>query len=265
VESDKVTPDCLVFDVDGVLIESGDSYQGVMRAVVEDVSRASGFEIDMPGYSKELNSVFKNNDSFNDDYDIIWALANIVVSRKGKKLSEAMPSPEALGKMLSTCSGDCGEWLPRHFAIKYGRLEIRALGQDAYCGVKNPPGMWTRDVPALEARWESMPYPVYIYTGRDLKEWRLAEIVLKWEGFPLDRVVHADTGIRKPSPKGLEYICGRFGHERPLFLGDTMGDRMAASGFGKGWFAAIGDLMPDAPLSFPDVKTALSSLIGWRP
>ena len=152
-------------------------------------------------------------------------------------------------------------WLPLRYGDRYDRPRIRRLGQALYTGTDDSPGEWTLDRSMLGAHWSRLPLPAYIYTGRDMREWRLAQHVLKWDDFPDERTVQVDMGIKKPSPEGLEYICRAFGHARPIFFGDTMSDFMSSEAFGKGWFAAIGDMIPEAPLRFPDITAALSRIL----
>jgi phosphoglycolate phosphatase-like HAD superfamily hydrolase len=254
-------PDCLVFDVDGVLISSAATYKEVIRRLVEEEWRKLGFEADRPGYSSELNWTLKNHGSFNDDYDISWTLLNIAHTGNSKKLSEALPSPEELEKIISGCASSCLDWLPRHYEVKFDIATIRARGQDIFTGENGGAGVWKQDVPLLETDWKALPYPAYIYTGRDLKEWRLAQKTLNWPDFPDDRAVQVDMGIKKPSPEGLEYICRKFGHERPMYFGDTMSDKLSFDAFGQGWFVAIGDMLNGVELRFPDITAALASLI----
>jgi hypothetical protein len=180
------------------------------------------------------------------------------------KLSEALPGSEELEKIISGCWESCEEWLPANFRIEFELGGIRALGQDIFTGENGEPGAWRRDKPLLEAGWRQLPHPVYVYTGRNLKEWRLAKETLDWRDFPDDRAVHADTGIKKPSPEGLEYICRKFGHERPMFFGDTMSDKLSFDAFGRGWFVAIGDMLPECKPAFPDAAAALRRLTGWH-
>jgi phosphoglycolate phosphatase-like HAD superfamily hydrolase len=262
---DEYNPDCLVFDVDGVLLSSAATYQEVIRILIEDEWRKRALEVDRPGYSSKLDVVLKNHGSFNDDYDIAWTLLNIASSRASNKLSEALPTPEELEKIIAGCGSSCEEWLPGRFDITFGFAEIHASGQDIFTGENGKPGAWKRDKPLLETKWSELPYEAYIYTGRNLKEWRLAQETLNWRDFPDDRTVHADTGFKKPSPKGLEYICEKFRHERPMYFGDTMSDKLSSEAFGRGWFVAIGDMPFDASLRFPNITTALSCLTGWVP
>ena len=124
--------------------------------------------------------------------------------------------------------------------------------------------MWKRDRPMIESHWSDFPLPAYIYSGRYLREWRFAQDILKWGDFPDERTVLLDSGIHKPSPKGLDMICSKFNHDRPVFFGDTMSDKLSSDAFGRGWFAAIGDILKDRvsdkSLSFPDTETALSAI-----
>jgi phosphoglycolate phosphatase-like HAD superfamily hydrolase len=259
----EISPDCIVFDVDGVLVKSNTSYQEVIRVLVEREWKKAGFGLDTRGYSPEMNEVLKNHGSFNDDYDIAWALLNLAFESGNEKLSEALPPPEKMGEMLAPYSGECAGWLPKLARIRFDIATVRIWGQELYAGTDEEPGQWISDRPMLTVSWKRLPLPIYIYTGRYLKEWRLAQKTLSWPDFPDERVVHIDMGIKKPSAKGLEYICGKFGHERPVYFGDTAGDKMSFDEFGRGWFAAIGDMIPDASLRFPDVKTALRAILHW--
>jgi phosphoglycolate phosphatase-like HAD superfamily hydrolase len=257
-------PDCLIFDVDGVLIESRASYQDTIGRCIEKEWTALGNMTDGPGYSTELNTVMKRQGAFNDDYDIIWTLLNIACASGERELSRALPPPGELGRIISECGRDCSTWLPTRYPLVFDRLAIRTLGQDTYTGTEENPGAWTLDEPMLRSHWSRLPRPVYIYTGRDEREWLLAQRTLSWEDFPKERVVEVDMGIKKPSPRGLEYFCEKFGAARPVYFGDTMADKLSADSFGRGWFVAIGDTIEDAELRFPDVRAALRELLGWE-
>jgi phosphoglycolate phosphatase-like HAD superfamily hydrolase len=253
----------LIFDVDGVLIDSSASYQTAIRCVVESEWLSSGLEADAPGYSEELNAAFKAQGAFNDDYDIAWALLNIAAASGRAKLSEAMPALGALGAMIADC-GRCEDWLPKKFVIRHPRDRIRRLCGEAYAGSG---GLWRMDRPSVGRRWSEFPLPVYVYTGRDLAEWRLGTITLGWEDMPLERVVHLDSGVKKPSAEGISRICGGFGHSRPIYFGDTESDRMSFEAFAKtgkpGWFAGIGEMLKGEPVWFPDLRSAMRELFDF--
>jgi phosphoglycolate phosphatase-like HAD superfamily hydrolase len=252
--------------VDGVLIDAGESFPEAVRMTVEREWRAGGYECDAPGYSREHNSVLKRHGSFNDDYDIAWTLLNISAhhaERLGNKLSDAMPSPEELGRIIGGCIGSSVDWTRAEFGERFGRRRIRDSCAGAYFGEGESEGTCSLERACLSADWRDLPLPAYVYTGRDEREWRMARRTLSWGDFPDERVVHSGTGMLKPSPDGIDFICGRFGHARPLYFGDTESDRMAQLSSGKGWFVAVGEILTSGELWFGDVSTALSKLTGW--
>ncbi|MDR1133368.1 MAG: HAD family hydrolase [Synergistaceae bacterium] len=261
--AEAISPDCIIFDVDGVLVDSKTSYQEVIRLIVEREWKKAGLNLDARGYSSELNDVFKNHGSFNDDYDIAWALLNIAFSSGSENLSEALPSPAKIGELFAPYSGECAGWMSKAARIRFDIAAVRIWGQELYTGAGDEPGRWTSDKPMLKSDWRSLPLPAYIYTGRDLTEWRLAQKTLSWQDFPDERTARIDMGIKKPSAEGLEYLCRKFGHERPVYFGDTAGDKLSYDEFGRGWFAAIGDIIQDAAVRFPDVETALRVMLNW--
>lgn len=252
-------PDCLVFDVDGVLIDTGESFPEVIRRTVEQEWGRVGFTVDKRGYSAEHNTVLKQNRAFNDDFDIAWMLLNLSASR-GTVLSEALPTPEELAEIIASCGDNSVKWARANFKEVFERDHIRALCSDIYVGSGGDDGIYLIEKPQLRTGWRELPLPGYIYTGRDEKEWRLAQKLLDWGDLPDERVVHSGTGMVKPSPDGLIHICSQFGHKSPVFFGDTVSDLQAFRTFGRGWFAAIGHIIEDAEHRFSDVNEALSKL-----
>ena len=259
----KVDADCLIFDIDGVLLDTHLSFPALIGRAVEEGWLRSGGEADCPGYSDAFQWVFKRHGSFNDDYDIAWYLLSAAMSSTARKLSEALPSPELLERMISDCPRDCVPWILEQFGTRVSRGEVRSLCADIYYGDEKTPGLYLQERVMLPVHWSQLPLPVGIYTGRDAREWGFAKKMLKWEDFPDHLVVHSDSGIRKPSPEGFEVLCSRMGCERPLFFGDTASDEKAQSAFGRGFFVAIGELLPESELHFDDPVTALESLIGF--
>ncbi len=163
--------DCLVFDVDGVLIETGESFPEAIRLCVEREWARTGGICDTAGYSDAQNVVLKQHGAFNDDYDIAWVLLNLSAARsdRTKQLSCALPSPDALHKIIATCDGDCVSWLRAHFAETFPRNEVRAICEDFYFGSGEQPGTSAQEVPLIDIDWKDLPLPAYVYTGRDLR------------------------------------------------------------------------------------------------
>lgn len=259
----SVDVDCLIFDIDGVLLDTRNSFLAVIERAVEEGWRREGGDADCPGYSDGFQRIFKRHGSFNDDYDIVWYLLLTALSSGEKKLSDALPSVEALERDLADCAGDCVPWIAKRLGDRVNRSDVRSLCARLYLGDEKTPGFYLNEKVMLPIHWSRLPLPVAIYTGRNNDEWQLAKKVLGWDDFPDDRIVHFDSGILKPSPEGLEILCARMGCERPLFFGDTASDQKALDTFGRGCFVAIGDLLPESEHRFDDPSSALESLIGF--
>ncbi|HPR91010.1 MAG TPA: HAD family hydrolase, partial [Synergistaceae bacterium] len=116
---------------------------------------------------------------------------------------------------------------------------------------------WENERPMITISWSTLPVPAGIYTGRTAKELKLALKRLQWEDFPDSMIITSDSGVTKPSPRGLEILCQTARASKPLFLGDTESDRQTLHAFGKGTFAAIGGFLSDAKFAFPDPEEAL--------
>jgi phosphoglycolate phosphatase-like HAD superfamily hydrolase len=264
---DDFSPDCLIFDVDGVLIDTSESYPEMVRRAVETEWEAAGFSADAPGYSMPLNSVFKHHGGFNDDTHIAWGLLNIIAPENSggstDKLSELIPSPDELEGIIRSCGLDPARWIRGNFKEKFPLAQVRDRCSRIYFG-DGEAGVYAAEKPMLRADWKELPLPAYVFTGRNVSEWNLAKNVLSWGDFPDERVVTSDSGLLKPSPDGLALICRKFGHSRPIFFGDTASDKMSFEAFGIGRFAAIGEILRGSALNFDSVGDALFSLIGWR-
>ncbi len=253
--------DALIFDVDGVLLDVSRSFPEVIRRSIRDgfVSFCGG-ETDSEGYTPEHEKILKLHGAFNDDYDLAWSLLSMAAADGSKRLSQAFPPPKKLAEELKTFSGSVKEWTLARYGALIPRKEFRKYCDDLYLGTKDSKGLHLLETPQIHAKWNEMPLPVGLYTGRDRKELACAYESLGWQPLPEENVIHRETGICKPSPKGLEILCERFDAENPLFFGDTASDMMAYNAFGKGVFVAIGCLLQEAENRFADCDTALKAL-----
>lgn len=254
------SPDALIFDVDGVLINVEKSFPEVIRrSVLEGWKKFCGGTVDAPGYTKEHERILKRHGAFNDDFDIVWVLLAIARTGDSVRLSEAFPSPERLAREVRTLSGPVPSWVLARYGSEFSRHEIRQMCADHYMNE-----LHKLETPMLRCHWSKLPLPVAIYTGRSGAEWLLAKRLLGWEDFPDELVIHSDSGVLKPSPHGLTLLCERLGAARPVFFGDTASDLMAGRAFGKGYFIAIGDLLPDARYIYANTESALESLLNFK-
>lgn len=239
----------------------------MIAIAVETLWASRGGVADCPGYSREFGVVLKRHGSFNDDYDIAWMLLNLAAFRTGGtgSLAAALPAADELARITAACTdGNCVAWARNAFGETYAREETRGICAAIYIGEDGHAGTYRIERPMLRHCWSTLPLPAYVYTGRNLREWRLAQEILGWRDFPDERVVHLDTGMQKPSPAGLLHLCAAFGHHAPIFFGDTMSDKKAHDAFGKGWFAAIGELLPEERYCCASVDEALFQMMGWK-
>lgn len=268
--------DALIFDVDGVLVDVSESYFAVIQTSIQWAwGFTPGHRSDQMAFTHDHYRTTKRHPAFNDDYDIAWAFLCASLASKERDLSRAIPSVQTWEKLLENFKGtDLIGWVKNSFDEGINRLEVRRLCEDLYLGEKmcreilartprlsGLSGLWKVEKPLITRNWKEIPLPAGIYTGRPWPEMQLALKVLGWEDFPRNRIIVPEDGYAKPSPDGLGILCERMGRENPLFLGDTESDRSAFKAFGRGTFAAIGDILTDAPLRFDSAEKALEALL----
>lgn len=267
--------DALIFDVDNVLIDTTGSFPVVIRTAIQWIwKRFLGRSTDCTAFSLDHFRLMKSYPYFNDDYDIAWILANITASAKKSRLSDSFPSTERLGTILDEYDGsDTQRWLSNNFGESVPRKLVRKLCAEIYYGAeafaqvtgKEPSyikckGLWKFEKPNIKCKWTELALPAGIYTGRYRDELVLALNILEWDDFPQDLAVTADQGIKKPSSKGLEILCERLKSRDPAYFGDAGSDMESMNNLGFGTFIAIGNVIKDAPIRYPDLDTALRSL-----
>ena len=256
-------PDALIFDVDGMLLNVERSFPEVIRLGIQiGWESICGGKADSAGYTADHEKIFKRHGSFNDDYDIAWTMLSIAASSGRKDLSEALPSPAGLEEKLSAFSGNVISWISTVYGTPVARDAVRKICAELYFGTEEEPGLYKLETPMLRSHWEELRIPVGVYTGRNLAEWHLAKKALGWQDFPDDRIIHSDTGIYKPSPEGLELLSKRLGCSAPVFLGDTGSDMKAQAAFGRGYFVAIGNLLPEADYIYDETESAVREIIS---
>lgn len=254
------SPDALIFDIDGVLINVEKSFPEVIRlSVLEGWEKFYGGTVNDPGYTKEHERILKRHGAFNDDFDIVWVLLAIAWASGSPRLSKAFPSPERLARELETLCGPMISWVRSRYGSEPPRQKIREMCANRYMNE-----LYKLETPMLRCHWSELPLPAAIYTGRNDAEWFLAKSVLGWEDFPDELAINSDSGVLKPSPQGLALLCERLGADRPVFFGDTASDIIASRAFGKGYFVAVGDLLPDAEYIYENTEKALKSLLNFK-
>lgn len=268
--------DCLIFDVDNVLIETSLSFPWVIRTAIQFSWRELFMgQVDGIVFTWDHFRTMKQYPYFNDDYDIAWILLEIAASNNiDRSLVKSFPSVENLQVILKNYNGeDLESWMEKNFGIHFSRNRVRKICAELYYGQtvfekitgKEPffvkcPGFWRREKALLKRHWKDLGLPVGIYTGRFHEEYILALDLLNWQDLPLDSAITADSGILKPSSEGLSLICSRIGSSKPLYFGDAESDRQSLINLGYGNFIAIGNVIRESELRFQNLEEAFREL-----
>ena len=239
----------LIFDVDGVLVDTSRSFPNVVFTAIQWWSKYKlNLQVDCSPFGKEHYRVTKNHPSFNDDYDIAWTFLAFLASKKIKRLSESRISPLEWGNILSSCK----RGNPNTFQHINGRLPQNVR-------IK---GLWHLETPNITTHWNNFSIPVGIYTGRSRSELQLALEILGWHDLPKGHYITSDMGISKPSPEGFYVLSQTLKFENVYYFGDTQSDLEAFKAYGRGKFFAIGNYLANHPNHFHDLKEALDFLLA---
>lgn len=267
--------DLLVFDVDGVLIDTRASYPSVIRSAIQwGWTFMIGGKTNCTGFTMDHFRISKRHPGFNDDYDIAWVLLTVAAASArlsgDMSLSRSMPSP---GKWESILEEFPSSAIVEHARSRYGDLvdrnDLRSLCEEMYLGeyfpgehrrTKAERGLWHEEKPLLCCHWGDFSLPAAIYTGRFLPELELALARLGWQDFPKERVVTPESGISKPSGEGFARLCRMTGTRTPVYFGDTESDRESLRRFGRGAFVAIGNVLQEEACRYDAVSEALLDL-----
>ncbi|MDR3264432.1 MAG: HAD family hydrolase [Synergistaceae bacterium] len=276
-------PDLLIFDVDGVLIDTCDSFVVTTSETARWCwKNICGGEPDGGEYTLDHFNLCKTHPAFNDDSLVTWALLSFMKARMDRtgdgSMRTAFPSLADWGEFIASIpSGETEKSLVEELTGRWPRglspAEVRTVFDEIYYGgemyrlLRGPveheipgEGRWRMEKSGLSRRWNELGLPVGIYTGRSAAEMELAWRRLGWSDFPREMLICTGDGILKPSPLGLEILCERAGASNPLFFGDTASDKKAWLNFGKGGFVAIGPILEHDP-RFDTLDEAINALL----
>lgn len=266
-----MNPIGIVFDVDGVLVDTSRSFPEVVSSAVSFCASSIPSLKSVPLiFTKEHYIKTKSNPMFNDDYDIAWTFLSWAASNTSSISPERWANPDEWEAAIKKCHLDPVLWVPKTFRSDVDRNEVRKICEELYFGEEiiasdkrsyprylQMSGLWKNERPCLEAGWRNFGKPIGIYTGRSRQELQLALELLKWEDFPRDHCITADDSIKKPSPEGLSRLEKILGVSEIFFFGDSESDRKAFEGYGKGRFFPIGEAFPSTMGPFATLKEAL--------
>ena len=217
--------DSYIFDIDGVLIDTSQSFN---QAVLEAVKTETGSD----RFTSQELSGLKSITGFNNDWHAAIAGAGWVSFYRDQTFHEY------IGEILIHGSGLEGvrEFLPEVTPIFEKR--VTRLVQEAYGGTTackslygfSPemiqiPGYWRTEKPLVpNSFFPNMNKKLGIVTGRNRAELDLAFQVLDWH-LPDSQVAWShDPALDKPNPEKLFGIVEELGTVAPLYFGDTEDD-----------------------------------------
>lgn len=245
--------DCIVFDVDGVLVDVSESIQLVHKEAARRFLEALGWTNCDDMVEPADVDAFKLAGGFNNDWDVAaaWLLLYLEKSRIAGSVDGAMvkavtPSlrefaadlarrggylDSALAAIREMCRP--GDW--DAIQAQWDRPALERTFQETYSGDLCPevygfepsvsrPGLIHRDRALLDRRY--LPaLKLGIATGRTGGETRAAVRLLGWDDvFADETIVSEDDGFWKPDPRILDLAVRRLGGTLAMYIGDTPDD-----------------------------------------
>jgi phosphoglycolate phosphatase-like HAD superfamily hydrolase len=218
--------DAIIFDVDGVLIDTRRSFAA---AAVDAVQVATG----STRFTKDEVQALKSIRGFNNDWHV--AIAGAVWIR----FTDDLPFDEFAG-LVDQANGGLGGL--RHVAgselVADLEEQLTRLAQEAYGGTTacyrlygfepitiRQLGRWREEVPLLPPeRARTISSMAGIVTGRNAEEMELAFQLLHWH-LPAGQVACSTTPVLdKPNPTRLLAIFEFLGSKKAVYAGDGRDD-----------------------------------------
>lgn len=223
-------PDAIVFDVDGVLVETESSYiEAVARTVQWLLVNELSLEDDGPAVDRATVHLWKRTGGWNDDWDLSYALYEWLKSAPGDTTTaRRRAAGDAETAARRETAFDRGRWkaIQGVFEEIYNGTPVAVARYGVPARVKQERGLAETERVLLEAGLlrellELGIDKVGIVTGRSLPDWEPIR-----GRIPLPRGIAVATmeDGRKPDPAPLAKVVAML---RPLAfvaVGDTMAD-----------------------------------------
>lgn len=228
----------IVFDVDGVLVETESSYgEAVVRTVRWLLAHEAELADDGPAIDRALARLWKREGSWNNDWDLAYGMYCWLAAAEGATTTERRRSA---GRAEAAARAPLAE-LERRAGTRRRRSwdEVRGIFEEIYNGtdvavtrygveprVRQARGLKEDERVLLErALLEELAElgitEVGVVTGRSRADWEQIRPRLP---LPLDVAVATDDDGRKPDPAPLRKVLGELRPRAFVAVGDTLDD-----------------------------------------
>ncbi|HHM23562.1 MAG TPA: hypothetical protein ENJ23_00805, partial [Bacteroidetes bacterium] len=261
----------LVFDVDGVLLDTSRSFP---LAIVRAVANYGRLVLNSPLPEPDLETVaaFKTVPGFNNDWVLCEALLLFVLQKQVletplelgeflRQLSRFGSGRRACARFLELLSESEGDRLRR----LYRPQTVAKLAMEHYTGSENVAELYgvkpkagirsgtvrTERVLVDRNLLAELPDPLGIYTGRNPGELRLALELIGFDGWDA-RLLSCDNGMTptKPDPQPLIGMIRLVKAGAVIFAGDAFDDFQTVQN--------LHSVVPDLPAVFVQVRADFS-------
>jgi phosphoglycolate phosphatase-like HAD superfamily hydrolase len=226
--------DAYIFDVDGVLIDTSQSFSSAVLYAVEKATASSRFQLSHYNSLKEISG-------FNNDWDVAIAGAAWIAfypSTSFESFLEVVINKNSEPKLFIEAIPDMTD----SFLENVSQLAMEAYGGTTACKQLygfNPTsikidGMWKNETPFITKNNIKNILPISgIVTGRNKTEMELGFSILGWE-LPDSRVAVSDNPtLDKPNPENLMNIINELACHSPIYFGDSIDDYLLVKNFNE--------------------------------
>lgn len=212
----KISCDGIIFDMDGVLIDVTESCRLAILKTVNYFLKEKGYKIRTT--KKQVNTI-KTLPGFNNDWNASFALIQLLIHEVNE--SNFLKAVSPLSEKNKNSS-------------QYKR--IRAIWQNFYLGCKefkNKPLRFQEKL-MIQRSFLNELFKIYgklaIATGRPRDEAIFALNQFKIQKFFDEKFLIAldDVAKEKPNPEALLKAKVKLGAKKPIYVGDTINDCLAA-------------------------------------
>jgi len=239
----------LIFDIDGVLIDVGESYDLATKLTAEHFLRLFGKNIEI---ELELIRNLRKKGAFGDDFKVSEALIIGALTGDLRKFVQDFPAGTGI------------EWVRETFGIMIDPKSIERVFNTFYLGemyenrVFEFEGLWKKEKPIVRKELlekASERFKIGVVTGRSALELRLAETILD---FRFENAVTREL-YTKPDPRSLWHLTKG---EEGIYIGDTVNDGLLVENYKKTYGKNFSFLMVGQDVR--DINEAIERLLDIR-